>query len=101
MSDSSIDKFVSITALGQLYGVSRVLIGKWLVECGLREEYIPTEGKPCLVPTSRAFHGGYVKEAMAPNERFVSFVASGSDHPRIEGSRARPARHESRTRVSG
>ena len=70
VSDSSIDRFVSITALGKLYGVSRVLIGKWLVECGLREECIPTEGKAYLVPTSRAHSGGYVKQAMAPNERF-------------------------------
>lgn len=69
VSDSSIDKYVSITALGQLYGESRVLVGKWLVGCGLREEYVPTEGKPCLVPTAKAFDGGYVKEAIAPNER--------------------------------
>ena len=57
VSDSSIDKYVSITDLGKMYGESRVLVGKWLVECGLREEYVPTEGKPCLVPTSRAHSG--------------------------------------------
>jgi hypothetical protein len=70
VSNSSIDRFVSITALGRMYGVSSRLAGKWLVDCGLREEYVPTEGKACLVPTSRAHSGGYVKQAMAPNERF-------------------------------
>jgi len=69
VSDSSIDKFVSITDLGKLYGESRVLVGKWLVECGLREEYTQPDGKTCLVPTPRAISEGYVKQAMAPNER--------------------------------
>jgi hypothetical protein len=47
--------FVSLTELGTLFGVSSHAVGKWLIECGLRTDE--------MKPSSKAFDGGYVKQA--------------------------------------
>ena len=48
------DEYMSLTDLGKLYGVSRVKIGEWLVEVGLRTK----EKKP----SKTAFDGGFVEQ---------------------------------------
>jgi hypothetical protein len=47
-------EYLSLTELGQLYGVSRIKLGQWLVNLGLRTE----EKKPSKL----AFDGGYVDQ---------------------------------------
>lgn len=47
-------EFLSLTELGRLYGVSRVMIGDWLVDLGLRT----TDKKP----SRAAFDGGFVDQ---------------------------------------
>jgi hypothetical protein len=46
------DEYLSLTELGKLYAVSRVQIGRWLVDLGLR-----TKGKK---PSRAGFDGGFV-----------------------------------------
>jgi hypothetical protein len=48
------EKYMSLTELGRLYGVSRVRMGQWLVDLGLR-----TQGKK---PSHMAFNGGFVDQ---------------------------------------
>jgi hypothetical protein len=47
-------EFLSLTELGNLYGVSRVKVGQWLVGLGLRT----AEKKP----SRAAFEGGFVDQ---------------------------------------
>jgi hypothetical protein len=49
-----VPKFLSLTELGRLYGVSRNKIGQWLVDLGLR-----TKDKK---PSARAFNEGFVDQ---------------------------------------
>ncbi len=48
------DEYLSLTELGQLYGVTRNKLGLWLVELGLRT--------PTKKPSQLAFGGGYVAQ---------------------------------------
>lgn len=47
-------EFLSLTELGQIYGVSRNKVGQWLVDLGLRTQ----EKKP----SRAAFNGGFVDQ---------------------------------------
>jgi hypothetical protein len=47
-------EFLSLTELGELYGVSRNKVGQWLVGLGLRTQ----EKKP----STKAFNEGYVEQ---------------------------------------
>ena|SRR5579884_3356299 len=51
--------FLSLTELGQVYGVTRNRVGQWLVDLGLRTK----EKKP----SPRAFHEGYVAQRDSTN----------------------------------
>ena len=68
VSDDGIDKYLSLTELGKLFGVSGVIVGRWLVNCGLREKYVSTEGKTVIIPTEEARDGGYIQEEKLPND---------------------------------
>ena len=48
-------EFVTQTELGRLFGATSHVIGKWLVECGLRTE--------TRKPSRTAFKGGFVEQA--------------------------------------
>ena len=57
-------EFLSQTDLGKLFGVSSHVIGKWLLDCGLR-----TENKK---PSRKAFEGGYVEKAACKDAASLS-----------------------------
>jgi hypothetical protein len=48
------DEYLSLTQLGQIYGVSRNKVGQWLMDLGLRTK----EKKP----SRAAFNGGFVDQ---------------------------------------
>ncbi len=50
-------EFLSLTELGQIYGVTRNKVGAWLVELGLRT----TDKKP----SKTAFDSGYVEQRLS------------------------------------
>lgn len=52
-----VDDFLSLTELGQIYGVTRNKVGCWLVDLGLRTK----EKKPSKV----AFDGGFVEQRLS------------------------------------
>jgi hypothetical protein len=52
-------EYLSLTELGKLYAVSRVKIGQWLVDLGLRTK----EKKP----SRAAFDGGFVDQRDSTN----------------------------------
>jgi hypothetical protein len=59
-------EFLSLTELGTLYGVSRVRMGQWLVEVGLRT------GRK--TPSERAFGGGYIARRPSSQPRTYFWV---------------------------
>ena len=59
--------FLSLTELGQLYGVSRNMVGQWLVDLGLRTK----EKKP----SRAAFDGGF--ERRCCERKTSGLVAAG------------------------
>lgn len=52
------DEYRSLTELGEIYGVTRNAMGKWLTDLGLR-----SGGRP----TAKAFNGGYVTQRDSTN----------------------------------
>jgi hypothetical protein len=55
-------KHMTLTQIGELFGVTSHQVGKWLVEIGLR-----TPGKR---PNREAFAGGYVKQGPSRNQGY-------------------------------
>ena len=75
------DEYLSQTDLGKRFGVSSHLIGKWLIEVGLR-----TEEKR---PSQRAFDGGFVKQVPTGRNEgyFYVWQAEATIKMLIEGGR--------------
>ena len=75
--------FLSLTELGKLFGVTSHKVGKWLVECGLRNERNkPTkrafdEGIVTTTSTNRGSQGGYYNNNSG-NWRFTDVGFSGT-----------------------
>ena len=63
MSDYSDCEFVTITQLGDMFGVSRVVMGRWLARIGLRNR--------TLDPTQDARNNGFCK--LYRNDREIVF----------------------------
>lgn len=59
-------EFMSLTQIGELFGVSNQQVGKWLAEIGLREK-----GKNGLKPTREAYAGGYVKDVPSRGQGYI------------------------------
>lgn len=55
-------EFMSMTQIGELFGVSSKQVGKWLVSIGLRT----TENRP----SRKSFDGGFVKEGPSRNQGY-------------------------------
>ena len=58
-------EFLSLTQIGELFGVSNQQVGKWLAEIGLREK-----GRHGLRPSGKAYAGGYVKDVPSRNQGY-------------------------------
>lgn len=56
-------KFMSLSQLGEVFGVSNQQVGKWLVQLGLRT----SDNKP----SAEAFQGGYVEQMPSRNQGYT------------------------------
>jgi hypothetical protein len=56
-------KFMTLTQLGKIFGVTNQQVGKWLVEIGLRT----TENKP----SHEAFQGEFVEQVPSRNDKYT------------------------------
>ena len=63
------DDFMSLTELGQVYGVSRNKVGQWLIDLGLRTN----EKKPSKL----AFDGGFVDQRSSSQPGTYFYVWHG------------------------
>jgi hypothetical protein len=59
-------EFMSLTQIGELFGVSNQQVGKWLATIGLREK-----GKNGLKPTREAYAGGFVKDVPSRGQGYI------------------------------
>lgn len=55
-------KYMTLTQIGAIFGVSSHQVGKWLVEIGLRT--------PTKRPSREAFSGGYVEQGPSRNQGY-------------------------------
>jgi hypothetical protein len=68
-------EFLSLTELGQIYGVSRIKLGQWLVDLGLR-----TAQKK---PSRAAFAGGFVDQRPSTQPNTYYWVWHGEKTTRL------------------
>ena len=57
------NEHMTLTQIGEVFGVSNQQVGKWLVKLGLRT--------PALKPSTEAFSGGYVTPAPSRGQGYV------------------------------